>query len=218
MGRKRITLMLIIASLCIFGFSNAEQPVRLIWIDVRQLTLTLYEEHTVLGRWPIAVGGSQTPTPLGTFTVTSRFIPEEANGFGSRFLGINAPWGQYGIHGTNLPHSIGSRTSHGCIRLFTEDMETLFRLVPNGTRVIIEDGPCGALGSALGTLWEGDRNAQVFIAQERLKQLGYYVGTPDGIYGAQTVQAVQRFRADRVLPGEGIDTQVWAQLGVMLFE
>lgn len=43
--------------------------------------------------------------------------------------------GAYAIHGTNKPWGIGRRVSHGCIRLYPEDIEALFPLVPVGTPV-----------------------------------------------------------------------------------
>ena len=43
----------------------------------------------------------------------------------------------YGIHGTNAPLGIGRLVSHGCIRLYPEDIKELFSLVPLGTRVEI---------------------------------------------------------------------------------
>lgn len=43
----------------------------------------------------------------------------------------------YGIHGTDVPSSIGRSVSHGCIRVRNEDIETLFRIVPLGTPVYV---------------------------------------------------------------------------------
>lgn len=43
----------------------------------------------------------------------------------------------YGLHGTDVPSSIGSAASHGCVRLRNEDIETLYRIVPVGTPVFI---------------------------------------------------------------------------------
>lgn len=43
----------------------------------------------------------------------------------------------YALHGTNVPSSIGTSVSHGCVRLRNEDAETLFRIVPVGTPVYI---------------------------------------------------------------------------------
>ncbi len=43
----------------------------------------------------------------------------------------------YGIHGTDVPSSIGRSASHGCIRVRNEDIETLYQLVPVGTPVFV---------------------------------------------------------------------------------
>ena len=45
------------------------------------------------------------------------------------------------IHGTNRPYSIGKRSSHGCIRLYPEDIAQLFKEVETGTQVTIIDTP-----------------------------------------------------------------------------
>ncbi len=47
----------------------------------------------------------------------------------------------YLIHGTDKPYGVGMRVSHGCIRLYPEDIESLFRQVPLGTKVRIIDQP-----------------------------------------------------------------------------
>jgi len=46
--------------------------------------------------------------------------------------------GDYAIHGTNSPASIGGFVSYGCIRMFNRDIRTLYRLVDVGTPVIVE--------------------------------------------------------------------------------
>lgn len=43
----------------------------------------------------------------------------------------------YGIHGTDVPTSIGTQASHGCVRVRNEDIETLFQIVRVGTPVFI---------------------------------------------------------------------------------
>lgn len=43
----------------------------------------------------------------------------------------------YGIHGTDEPESIGRSVSHGCVRMFNEDVEKLYPMVPVGTAVYI---------------------------------------------------------------------------------
>jgi lipoprotein-anchoring transpeptidase ErfK/SrfK len=45
--------------------------------------------------------------------------------------------GEYAIHGTNQPNSIGHFVSYGCIRMFNEDIEDLYRRVGIGTQVVV---------------------------------------------------------------------------------
>ncbi|HEY1474154.1 MAG TPA: L,D-transpeptidase [Pseudolabrys sp.] len=46
--------------------------------------------------------------------------------------------GEYAIHGTNRPGSIGGFVSHGCIRMYNSDIRELYRLVAVGTPVVVE--------------------------------------------------------------------------------
>ena len=46
--------------------------------------------------------------------------------------------GEYAIHGTNRPQSIGGFVSYGCIRMYNHDIRELYRLVEVGTPVIVE--------------------------------------------------------------------------------
>ncbi len=50
-------------------------------------------------------------------------------------------WPSYLIHGTNKPAGVGLRSSHGCIRLFPEDIEQLFDMIPIGTQVRVVNQP-----------------------------------------------------------------------------
>jgi L,D-transpeptidase ErfK/SrfK len=50
-------------------------------------------------------------------------------------------WPSYLIHGTNKPAGVGLRSSHGCIRLYPEDIEQFFKLVPIGTEVHVVNQP-----------------------------------------------------------------------------
>ncbi len=61
------------------------------------------------------------------------------NPLGAFAMGLSMPG--YLIHGTNQPAGVGMRVSHGCIRLFPEDIEALFERVPSGTPVYIIDEP-----------------------------------------------------------------------------
>jgi|HubBroStandDraft_1064217.scaffolds.fasta_scaffold10702_3 L,D-transpeptidase ErfK/SrfK len=50
-------------------------------------------------------------------------------------------WPSYLIHGTNKPAGVGLRSSHGCIRLYPEDIEQFYSLVPLGTQVRVVNQP-----------------------------------------------------------------------------
>lgn len=58
----------------------------------------------------------------------------------------------YAIHGTNKPWGVGRRVSHGCIRMYPEDVGALYPLVPVGARVLVVYEPV-KFGWADGKLW-----------------------------------------------------------------
>jgi hypothetical protein len=120
---------------------------RRIVVDVSQRRLFLYQGGKIVLSTPAAVGSPSTPTPIGRFYVTQRFIVTAPNSpYGTRALGLSAfsnvlrSWvdgGPVGIHGTNEPFSIGKSVSHGCVRLPEAKMVALFGKVPLGTPVVI---------------------------------------------------------------------------------
>jgi hypothetical protein len=130
--------------------SKAITTVRLqlrIVVDRSQHRLYLFRRGRIVLRSPAAVGKPSTPTPLGTFFVTQRFIVNPSTGpWGPRALGISAfsdvlrSWrdgGPIGIHGTNETFSIGQPVSHGCVRLPNALIKRLFAITPLGTPVLI---------------------------------------------------------------------------------
>ena len=118
-------------------------------VNLASRILTLYENGIKTRLYPVAVGKEWTPTPTGRFVVEEKqedpawadpkreeivVPPGENNPLGTRWMGIG---GYYGIHGTNAPSSIGDYMSNGCIRMFDEDAQELFSIVPTGARVEI---------------------------------------------------------------------------------
>ncbi|ABD85639.1 L,D-transpeptidase [Rhodopseudomonas palustris] len=47
--------------------------------------------------------------------------------------------GEYAIHGTNRPASIGGFVSYGCVRMYNEDISDLYQRVPVGTQVVVTE-------------------------------------------------------------------------------
>ena len=105
------------------------------------------EEGRVLKVYPVAVGAAVSPSPTGMLRIVNKVIgptyyhkgnmigPGKSNPLGDRWMGLNQKG--YGIHGTNVPSSIGKAASHGCIRMGKHDVEELFSLVRVGDVVEI---------------------------------------------------------------------------------
>ena len=107
-----------------------------ITVNTSARTLTLYKDGSWYKSYPVAVGKPATPTPKGTFKIKNKAI-NPGGVFGVRWLGLTAPGGSYGIHGTNNPSSIGNAVSNGCIRMYNKDVLELSNLVSVGTTVKI---------------------------------------------------------------------------------
>jgi lipoprotein-anchoring transpeptidase ErfK/SrfK len=104
-------------------------------------------------RFPVGVGKAGK-TWIGTAQVEGKFVkpawqaPPELGGgpvipggsannpMGAAALTLRG--GEYAIHGTNRPQSIGGFVSSGCIRMHNHDIVELYRLVSVGTPVIVE--------------------------------------------------------------------------------
>ncbi|MBR3763031.1 MAG: L,D-transpeptidase family protein [Clostridia bacterium] len=214
---RQLTALLLVLTLlpCI---ALADKEPYMIHVDVEQKRLTLFRGDDILRTYPIATGAWDTPTPIGVFRITHRFSGQMC-GFGTCFLGLDVPWGDYGIHGTNKPESIGGSTSHGCIRMHVEDAEELYALVPDGTIVVIECGPWGETGGSLRTLKNGDRSSLVRAVQRKLRSLGFYTRWPDGVFGQATQAAVDKAREHYGLAPTGeVDWALYMAIGLTIFE
>ena len=71
----------------------------------------------------------------------ARVPPGPQNPLGDRALRLAAGNGTYLIHGTNNPIAVGLAVTHGCIRMYPEDIQALFPGVPVGTKVRIVNEP-----------------------------------------------------------------------------
>ena len=65
--------------------------------------------------------------------------PGPDNPLGNRAMYLG--WPQFLIHGTNKPYGVGLRSSHGCIRMYPEDIEKVFELVAPGEKVTVVNQP-----------------------------------------------------------------------------
>jgi L,D-transpeptidase ErfK/SrfK len=122
--------------------------------------------------FPLGIGRAGWQTPVGrTEIIRKRFKPSwtppesiraespqlpavvppgPGNPLGDHALDLG--WRNFVIHGTNKPLGIGRRVSHGCIRLYPEDIAWLFARVALGTKVTIVDQPV-KIGWSRGELY-----------------------------------------------------------------
>ena len=117
-------------------------------IDLSDHRLDLYESGQLMKSYPIGVGTVENPTPPGEYYITIKMKPTKPNSvYGVLAMGVSGfseqltNWpegGQLGIHGTNDPSSVGTDVSHGCIRLYNEDILDLSQYVAYGTPVSIQ--------------------------------------------------------------------------------
>lgn len=167
--------------------------------------------------FPIGVSLEASATPLGLLTVIEKAVdptwhptrairledptlpeavpPGPDNPLGSHALRLSRP--TILIHGTNKPFGVGRKVTHGCIRLYPEDIAELYRLVRIGTPVRIVREPVKV----------GLRAARVFVEahdDERASK-------------ALHAEAVRLLRARRVLDrvdAERLDAALRARTGV----
>lgn len=193
------------------------QPEYTILIEIDDKKLYLFEDSQLIEKYPIASGMRDTPSPIGTWIIKDK--GKWGKGFGGHWMGLDVPWGNYGIHGTTREESIGSAASHGCIRMYNKDIRELYNIVPLGTIVIINNGPYGPFGTGFRKLKPGDRGADVLAVQERLKELFYFDGKMSGIYGEDLKNAVHRFQEDKNLKVKNtITREDYEAMGLREFE
>jgi len=175
----------------------------MIVVDTHKLQLTLYVNGEPYKTYPVAVGRPNqfTLSPVGEWKIVHK-ARNWGGGFGTRWMGLNVPWGIYGIHGTNKPWSIGTRASAGCIRMFNRDVEELYEWVPTGTRVkIIGDLPGVSFDRQIV---QGATGRDVVLVQLRLQELGFDAQGADGRFGPNSAAAVKELQRLYGLPVDGV--------------
>ncbi len=199
-------------------YENPDYEDLKILIDISVKRLYLINGNELIKKYPIASGKYSTPSPIGTWKVISK--AKWGGGFGTRWMGLNVPWGKYGIHGTNKPNSIGYNASAGCIRMNNKDVEDLYTYVKHETPVTIINGIFGPFGYGLRTIKPGDVGADVREVQARLRAYGYYnVDYLDGKYGPHMEQALYNFQKDNNLPKSShITYKIYKELGIIVMD
>jgi L,D-transpeptidase ErfK/SrfK len=150
-------------------------------VNVAAMRIFYYPPHKkgepqVVYTHPIGIGRVGWKTPEGTTKIVSRqkdpvwVVPKSVrnehaedgemlpamvpagpdNPLGQYMFRLG--WPSYLIHGTNKPYGVGMRSSHGCMRLYPEDIAVFFDLIPLGTKVTVVNQPY-VFGSRDGTMY-----------------------------------------------------------------
>jgi L,D-transpeptidase ErfK/SrfK len=135
-------------------------------------------ETPVVWSYPVSIGKMDWHTPLGVTKIAQKiknpnwYPPQSVrdeharkgdilptvvpagpdNPLGLFAMRLGIPGGSYLIHGTNRPAGVGMQVTHGCMRLYPEDIEQLFGMVPVNTKVTILNEPF-KIGWQGGRLW-----------------------------------------------------------------
>lgn len=197
--------------------TSTKSPKYKILVDVEESKLYLFQDNELIKTYRCSGGKWSTPSPIGTWTIISK--AKWGEGFGGSWMGFNVPWGQFGIHGTLEPGSLGWASSHGCIRMDNSEVAELYKIIPIGTKVTIIDGPYGAFGKGFRDLKSGMYGSDVLEIQKKLKKLGYFNGVPNGKFGAATEEAVKKYCANNGLyVRKIIDVELQKHMGFELLE
>jgi L,D-transpeptidase ErfK/SrfK len=143
-----------------------------ILINIPEMRLYYFlREKPTVRTFPIGIGVAERTTPTGKWFVKEKKVsptwhipaslrekyegrrtipPGTDNPLGSHWLGLSISG--YGIHGTNFPWAVGRLVTHGCIRLYPEDIAALYPTVPVGTPVEIVYEPV-KIGFLNGRIW-----------------------------------------------------------------
>lgn len=130
-------------------------------INLSQSRLYYFKGGNMVLSFPVAQGKKGWETPVAAtqvyakrkdpiWTPTPRIREENPDLPDFVPAGPNNPLGKYAIslglngimlHGTNAPSSVGKRVSHGCMRMYADDIEALFKAVKIGTPVLLMKKP-----------------------------------------------------------------------------
>ena len=130
-------------------------------INIPEMRLYLFFKKISMAKtFPIGIGVTENITPTGQFYIKDKRVspswhipvslrekyegrksipPGPDNPLGSHWIGLSIKG--YGIHGTNFPWAVGRLVTHGCIRLYPEDILRLYPIVPIGTPITIAYEP-----------------------------------------------------------------------------
>ena len=118
-------------------------------VDKSEYKLYLVKDGALVKKYPIAHGKASTPTPSGVWRIDQKYHTDASGVYGPRKMrmfrrvrtsrGYRYEFSRYGTHGTNQEWVIGTKASHGCIRMYNRDVRELYPQVPLHTMMVTRD-------------------------------------------------------------------------------
>jgi lipoprotein-anchoring transpeptidase ErfK/SrfK/putative cell wall-binding protein len=114
-------------------------------IDKSDFRLYWVKNNQLVKSYPVAIGRPGMETPVRTWKILAKYQTDPGGVYGPRKMRLFAKSGSswvytsYAIHGTNEPWVIGTKASHGCIRMYNADVLELYPQVPLGTLVVTRE-------------------------------------------------------------------------------
>ncbi len=164
-------------------------------LNMPEMRLYYYLPDARVMTFPLGVGVEGQETPAGSYRIGQKrtnpvwYVPASIrqkmehprrtvppgpdNPLGKYWMRLSRT--TYGIHGTNNAWAIGRRVTHGCIRLYPEDIAYLYPRVPRGTpvRVIYQHAKVGVReGKAYFQIYRGDGTSDAELMADIMRQLG----------------------------------------------
>ena len=183
-----------------------------IMVDVQDKRLYLMKNNEIENSFSIAVGSSKNPSPVGHWKATKESCENKGKKY--YWLSLNVPWGKYAIYGANY-YKVKTY-EEGSIKLFSEDFAELYNKLDKEASVYI-------YGSGVEQIYKsvkpGDKGVAVYEVENRLRALGYYVGTVDGIYDKKLKEAVHKFQKScKLNNSDKLEKIFYTKLGVVMIE
>jgi len=163
-------------------------------INVPEMRLYYFSgkgEKTQVITHPIGIGDVDFQTMPGSYTVGSKAIdptwyvppslrakysvasipPGPDNPLGKYWLGLKGT--NYGIHGSDIPWSVGRKVTHGCIRMYPEDIAAFYQLIQPGTpvRIVYEPVKIARLGEQVYIEVHNDIYAKIPDLTDHARQM-----------------------------------------------
>lgn len=214
-------------------------------INVAELRLYHFlpgKDRSIVRSFPVSIGDPRFQTPSGTFTVGNKvthptwFIPPSLrpkyqiisvppgpdNPLGKYWMGLKGT--SYGIHGTDIAWSIGRTVTHGCIRMYPEDISRFYPTIRIGTPIQLTYEPVKIANVENRILLEVHKDIyakvgnMVSYARAKIQSMGLWHLVDHKVF-MQTIQNQHGIPVDITITGQSVaDQRTLPEIPIMIVD